>query len=216
MTVDAEITSATSTSTLTAAADYLGLTPEQRYAVISEKFPAWLLAEPIVFPRHDRTYGWACRVPGCEAAPTDMQLQFMSWGHTHQYREVREPLSVQEFFGQAKPFRSMLGRGSEGGPAAESVETTARRADWATADTTLRILTTYDVGEASTRKTGDKPNRHSRRFRPARFRGVFTMASNYATDVFNSRPMCQIHYEQWLKWLEISGRDRDEAAWTAW
>ena len=59
-------------------------------------------------------------------------------------------------------------------------------------------------------------NGHSRRSRPARFRGVFTMASNYATDVFNSRPMCQVYYEQWLKWLEISGRDRDEAASTAW
>jgi hypothetical protein len=37
MTVDAGVTSAPSTSTLTAAADYLGLTAEQRYAVISEK-----------------------------------------------------------------------------------------------------------------------------------------------------------------------------------
>ena len=62
-----------------------------------------------------------------------MQLQFMCWGHTHQYREVRESLSVQEFFGQANPFRSMLGRGPEGGLAAETVETTARRADWDTA-----------------------------------------------------------------------------------
>ena len=96
---------------LAAATDYLGLTPEQRYAVISEKFPVWLLAEPIVFPRHDLTYGWACRVPGCEAAPTDMQLQFMCWRHTHQYREVKESLSVEEFLGQAKPFHSMLGRG---------------------------------------------------------------------------------------------------------
>ena len=111
MTVDAEITSAPSASTLAAATDYLGLTPEQRYAVISEKFPVWLLAEPIVFPRHDLTYGWACRVPGCEAAPTDMQLQFMCWRHTHQYREVKESLSVEEFLGQAKPFHSMLGRG---------------------------------------------------------------------------------------------------------
>ena len=39
---------------------------------------------------------------------------------------------------------------------------------------------------------------------------------HYATNVFNSRPMCQVHYEQWLKWLEISERDRDDAAWTAW
>ena len=189
MTVDAEITSAPSASTLAAATDYLGLTPEQRYAVISEKFPVWLLAEPIVFPRHDLTYGWACRVPGCEAAPTDMQLQFMCWRHTHQYREVKESLSVEEFLGQAKPFHSMRDGGSEGGPAAESVKTTARRADWATADTTLRILTTCDGGEASTRKPGDKPNGHSRRFRPARFRGVFTTA-NTMRPMSSTRDRC--------------------------
>ena len=28
--------------------------------------------------------------------------------------------------------------------------------------------------------------------------------------------MCQVHYVQWLKWLEISERDRDDAAWTVW
>jgi hypothetical protein len=38
---------------------------------------------------------------------------------------------------------------------------------------------------------------------------------NYLASV-SSNPECQVHYEQWLKWLEISGRDRDEAAWTAW
>jgi hypothetical protein len=38
---------------------------------------------------------------------------------------------------------------------------------------------------------------------------------NYLASV-SSNPEFQVHYEQWLKWLEISGRDRDEAAWTAW
>jgi hypothetical protein len=114
VTVDAEIPSAApSASTLTAATDYLGLTPGQRYAVISEKFPAWLLAEPIVFPRHDRPYGWACRVPGCEAAPTDMQSQFMCWQHTHQHREVKGSVSIEEFLRQAKPFHAVIGRGTQ-------------------------------------------------------------------------------------------------------
>ena len=101
-----------SAPTLTAATDYLGLTPEQRYAVISQKFPVWLLAEPIVFPKNDRTYGWACHVPGCEAAPAQMSSPFFCWGHTHQYRDVKDSVSVEEFLRQAKPWRSMLGRGA--------------------------------------------------------------------------------------------------------
>jgi hypothetical protein len=111
MSSEAEIESPPLASPLTSAADYLGLTVEQRYAVISEKFPAWLLAEPIVFPTHDRTYGWACRVVGCEAAPTDMQWQFMCWQHSHEYREVKDSISLDEFVRQAKPRRSQLGRG---------------------------------------------------------------------------------------------------------
>jgi hypothetical protein len=95
MSVDAEIESVPSAPTLTAATDYLGLTPEQRYAVISEKFPAWLLAEPIVFPKHDRTYGWACRVACCEAAPWETSSQFFCQGHAAEYREVKGSVSVE-------------------------------------------------------------------------------------------------------------------------
>jgi hypothetical protein len=28
--------------------------------------------------------------------------------------------------------------------------------------------------------------------------------------------MCEVHHEQWLKWLETSGRDRDDGAWNVW
>jgi hypothetical protein len=111
MSSEAQIESAPLASSLTSAADYLGLTVEQRYAVISEKFPAWLLAEPIVFPQHDRTYGWACRVPGCDAAPTDMQRQAMCWQHSHEYRQVKDSLDLDQFLRQAKPRRSQRGRG---------------------------------------------------------------------------------------------------------
>jgi hypothetical protein len=111
MSSSAEIESPSVTPSLTAAADYLGLTAERRYAVVSQKFPAWLLAEPITFPEHDRTYGWACRVLGCDAAPTDMQRQAMCWQHSHDYRQVKDSLSADDFLRQAKPRRSQLGRG---------------------------------------------------------------------------------------------------------
>ena len=48
-------------------ADHVQLTAEQRYELISGQFPAWLLAEPIVFPPNHSTYGWACPVPAASA-----------------------------------------------------------------------------------------------------------------------------------------------------
>ena len=107
----ADVESASLASSLTSAADYLGLTVEKRYAVISEKFPDWLLAEPIAFPEHDRTYGWSCRVAGCDAAPTDMQQQAMCWQHSHEYRQVKDSIGLDKFLRQAKPRRSLRGRG---------------------------------------------------------------------------------------------------------
>ena len=216
MTVDAEITSAPSASTLAAATDYLGLTPEQRYAVISEKFPVWLLAEPIVFPRHDLTYGWACRVPGCEAAPTDMQLQFMCWRHTHQYREVKESLSVEEFLGQAKPFHSMLGRGLRRRAGCRICEDNreARRLGYCRYH--VKNLDHVRRRRGFNEKTWRQTQRPFPSLPTCAIPRCVHDGEHYATNVFNSRPMCQVHYEQWLKWLEISERDRDDAAWTAW
>ena len=40
------------------ATDYLGLTAEQRYDIVSQHFPTWLVTEPIEFPAHHPTYGW--------------------------------------------------------------------------------------------------------------------------------------------------------------
>jgi hypothetical protein len=216
MSIEAEIESAASAVTLTAATDYLGLTPEQRYAVISEKFPTWLLAEPIVFPRHDRTYGWACRVPGCEAAPTDMQSQFMCWHHTHQYREVKESVSVEQFLGQAKPWRSMLRRGlrRRAGCRICGIKREARRLGYCRnhVKNLDHVRRRRGFNEKDWRQTQQPfpppPNCAIPR--------CVHDGEHYSTDVFNSPPVCEVHHAQWLKWLEISGSDRDEAAWTAW
>ena len=39
---------------------------------------------------------------------------------------------------------------------------------------------------------------------------------HYPIAVFDSRPTCEVHYLQWLRWLEKSGSDRGDAAWAVW
>jgi hypothetical protein len=213
-TVDVE--SALLASSLTSAADYLGLTVEQRYAVISEKFPAWLLAEPIAFPEHDRTYGWACRVVGCDAAPTDMQQQAMCWQHSHEYRQVKDSIGLDEFLRQAEPRRSQRGRGL------------IRRADCRICGSNREVRTSgycrnhvKSYGNMRRRRGFDEKTwRQSQQpFPPLPTcvtRRCVHDGEHYPTEVFDSRPACEVHYEQWLRWLEKSGNDRDQAAWAVW
>jgi integrase len=211
-----QIESASLARPLTSAADYLGLTVEQRYAVISEKFPDWLRAEPIAFPEHDRTYGWACRVPGCDAAPTDMQQQAMCWQHGHEYRQVKNSICLDEFLRQAKPRRSQRGRGL------------TRRADCGICGSNREVRTSgycrnhvksYDNMR---RRRGFDENawRQSQQpFAPLPRCAILRCVhdgEHYPIEVFDSKPTCEVHYEQWLRWLEKSGSDRGDAAWAVW
>lgn len=83
--------------------DYLGLTVEQRYDVVSQRFPSWLLTEPIEFPTHHETYGWACRVQGCggRLSPTETRLICIS--HAQEYRRVQGSVDLAEFVRNADP-----------------------------------------------------------------------------------------------------------------
>jgi len=97
MTMSAEAVRLSTTS------EYLALTPERRYEATSQQFPEWLLAEPIQFPRHDPTFGWACRVDGCEAAlsPTDTSL--LCSQHVKKFRQVKDEVGIEEFVLSAQP-----------------------------------------------------------------------------------------------------------------
>ena len=72
------------------ATDYLGLTAEQRYVIVSQHFPSWLVAEPIEFPAHHPTYGWACRIAGCEAILSSTNTGLLCVGHAREYRRTPE------------------------------------------------------------------------------------------------------------------------------
>jgi hypothetical protein len=90
---------------LCVAADYLGLAPEQRYAVISQRFPSWLHSEPIVFPMHDPTYGWACLVNGCNSMVRSSHAQRGQFCalHFRAFNKVMTVVSMEEFIRDAKP-----------------------------------------------------------------------------------------------------------------
>lgn len=85
------------------AADYVALTAEQRYELVSGQFPAWLLAEPIMFPPNHSTYGWACPVPGCLGLPGQTNPTLMCLQHALAFTKVRESTTVAEFAATARP-----------------------------------------------------------------------------------------------------------------
>lgn len=88
------------------AADYLQLPVEQRYELISQTFPAWLLAEPIMFPRNHSTYGWGCPVNGCDGAIGTTITSLLCIFHAREYRAVQESMSMAEFTTTAAPHGS--------------------------------------------------------------------------------------------------------------
>lgn len=83
--------------------DDLGLTPEQRYAVVRQHFPEWLVAEPIEFPPHHTTFGWACRVPSCEGTISATYSRQLCDGHRRLFVELEDSVGFDQFIAQAKP-----------------------------------------------------------------------------------------------------------------
>ena len=91
---------------LSTAADYVGLNPEQRYKVVSKHFPAWLLLEPIEFPAHHSTYGWACLVDGCEGVFVSTYSQLLCDVHRKQFYFLKGSTSLTEFVRGAEPVQT--------------------------------------------------------------------------------------------------------------
>jgi hypothetical protein len=83
--------------------DYLALRFEQRYNVMSQRFPAWLKAEPIVFPADHPTYAWACLVNGCNAMLRDSYPGLLCMLHFREYKRAKESMAIEDFLRVAKP-----------------------------------------------------------------------------------------------------------------
>lgn len=88
---------------LSVADDYLSLGVIQRYGIMSQPFPAWLKAEPIVFRKHHPTYAWACLVEGCNSMLRDSHPGLLCALHFRAYKRVKDALSIDDFVRDAKP-----------------------------------------------------------------------------------------------------------------
>jgi integrase len=88
---------------LVSAEDYLGMDAEQRYDIIKAKFPDWLLASPIQFPRTHDTFGWGCRVSQCEGQLNETTLVRLCVDHLRRFRAVRSTMEIDEFAATAEP-----------------------------------------------------------------------------------------------------------------
>lgn len=86
--------------------DYVALPFERRYEQLKEKFPGWLLSEPIAFPRDHPTFGWACRVSGCGSELAHSNAKFLCAAHDREYRQVSSEMRLSEFVYSAKPYRN--------------------------------------------------------------------------------------------------------------
>ena len=156
VTVEVRTESITATAALSSAANYLELTFDKRYEVISQQFPPWLLQEPIMFPRHHETYGWACRVPGCQSWPRDTDPRLICHVHGQEHTGVKNSIRFEDFIRDAKPLRvQSLGWPLLAGPTAKSAKATVKRRDTAIAQVTSTISEKHNA-EGSTNRTGER------------------------------------------------------------
>jgi len=200
---------------VTSATAYLGLTAEQRYSVVSQHFPSWLLAEPIEFPAHHATYGWACRVAGCEAVLSSTNTRLLCVGHAREYRRTKDLLDT--FVRDAKPvYTSSTG--------------------WAL----NRRLDCQICGSGRESFSGNYCQAHWNRLLRARRRGisdedwrqaetplgpwaercsielcVHDAGIHASVDDMRYR-LCRGHHEQWSSWERSAGGNGDTRVWDAW
>jgi hypothetical protein len=199
------------------ASDYLGLTAEQRYRVVSQHFPPWLLSEPIEFPPHHPTYGWACRVAGCGGGLRETDPRLLCTEHLKQYRRLESPTDLEEFVRSAEP-------------------AAAHRLGWALS----RKPDCEICGSNREAQQLGHCQSHSEKLRMARRQGISATVwrqtqrplppmaqcsipqcvhdGELKARLDNGRDhrVCRNHSRQWRQWLTTVGSAADSRAWDMW
>jgi len=215
--VTADAASTVAVNIAASVTDYLGLTPGQRYNIVSQHFPLWLLTEPIEFPAHHPTYGWACRVAGCEAILSSTNTRLLCVGHARQYRGTTEVVSLDAFIRDANP-----------GYTSSSGWALVRRPD-------CRIC-----GSNRESFSGDYCQAHWTRLLRARKRGISDADWRQAEDPLEPWPsrcsiercvhdgtihasvdgarhrLCRGHHDQWSARVKSADGKGATRAWDAW
>lgn len=198
---------------LKTASDYLGLTAEQRYDVVSQHFPTWLRTEPIEFPPHHPTYGWACLVDGCAGALNATCTHLLCSVHLKQYRGVADSSDLDQFV-----------RGAEAGKFAQIGWALSRKPDCAI------------CGANRQADQHGYCHQHATSMRKARRKGIDEAqwlqdthplpaidrctvpqcVHDSAASCPNNHRVCRNHHRLWRRWSIITGRQADSSAWDAW
>jgi integrase len=165
---------------------------------------------------HHPTYGWACRVEGCDGGLRATDTRLLCSEHAKQYSSLEDSADLDEFV-----------RGAE--PAA------AHRLGWA-------LSRKPDCGICGSNREAqqlDYCQRHSEKLRSARRQGisepkwrrtqhplppldrcsiprcVHDGELNARVDATDRR-VCRTHLRQWRHWLTIVGGAADSRAWDVW
>jgi hypothetical protein len=216
--VTAVLSAESSSPAIQTATDYLEASVGERYAVISQLFPAWLLAEPIVFPRHHPTYGWGCRVAGCDASMTQTYTGLLCEAHQGQYLRVKESISLTEFVRDAEPLRAKsLGLALVRKPGCKICgdnREAQQRGYCSSHAQGLRAALRRGVSESEWCQTkGPLPP----------FPSECSIAQCVHDGEIGSQgegsthaPLCKAHLMQWKFWLRTSDRRPGADAWNTW
>lgn len=198
---------------LQTASDYLGLSVEQRYSVVSQHFPPWLLTEPIEFPAHHPTYGWACLVDECVGALSATCKDLLCSEHLKQYRAVKDSTDLDQFV-----------RGATAGQFAQL--------GWA-------LSPKHDCAICGVNRRADQLGycqQHANSLRQARRKGISEVqwrqsaqplpaidrctvpqcAHDSAASCCGGHRVCRGHHRLWRRWSSTTGGQEDSHAWDGW
>ena len=194
--------------------DYLALSFEQRYDVMSQRFPAWLKAEPGVFPADHPTYAWACLVNGCNAMLRDSYPGLLCMLHFREFKRAKDSMAIEDFLRVAKP----LGGHGLGwalkrklackicGSNREAVSSGYCPSHW----TTLTYSKRRGKGEEVWRRAQRRLPPH-----PACSVPQCVHDGDRRAELGNSGELqiCVSHRAQWKKWLNNVGRQPGTDSW---
>jgi integrase len=199
---------------LSIADDYLALSLEQRYEVMSQRFPTWLKTEPIVFPAHHPTYAWACLVDGCNSMLRDSYPGLLCALHFREYKRVKDSLPIEDFIRDAKPLGGHgLGWALKRKPAC-TICGSSREAlcsgycpsHWTVLDYSKRRGKTEEAWRRSQRRLPSHP---------ACSIPKCVHDGDRRAELGDSSELqiCISHREQWKKWLKNVGRQPGSDSW---
>jgi integrase len=201
---------------VSSASEYVSLPFEQRYKAASQAFPDWLLTDPISFPRDHPTYGWACRVPDCNAELANSNVKFLCAVHDTKFRAEPSQLSIDEFAEQAKPCR---GRGADW----TSVRSDGCRVCGPQREAASRgLCMAHATRLAHAEKRGQSEATWlSTQVPLAAFPPCAVPRCVHDGSLYISRgrgrvKTCRSHRANWLRYLKDTGRSADGSSWNEW